>query len=142
MEKCMELANSFEQISGFPNVIGAIDGTHIPNKPPANDRESYINRKGLPSVNVMAVCDNKKKFTAVFANRAGSVHDARVLRVTPLSCPLEQASEFHVLGDSAYPLLPQLMVPYKDNGHLTPAQRKYNSCLSSTRGDRASFWAS
>lgn len=38
-----------------------------------------------------------------------------------------------MLGDSAYPCLKQLLVPYKDNGHLTRAQRIYNRRLSSCR---------
>lgn len=37
------------------------------------------------------------------------------------------------MGDSAYPCLKQVLVPYKDNGHLTHAQRTFNSKLSSCR---------
>lgn len=39
----------------------------------------------------------------------------------------------HLVGDKAYPLMPHLMTPYRDNGHLTEAQRHYNFCLSSVR---------
>jgi hypothetical protein len=39
----------------------------------------------------------------------------------------------HILGDSAYPLLPNLLVPYRDNGHLTAAQGRFNAVHSSTR---------
>lgn len=38
-----------------------------------------------------------------------------------------------MLGDSAYPCLTNLIVPYKDNGHLTRAQRNFNVKLSSCR---------
>lgn len=38
-----------------------------------------------------------------------------------------------MLGDSAYPCLPQLIVPYRDNGHLTRRQRIFNQKLSSCR---------
>ena len=38
--------------NGFPNVIGAIDGTHIKIDKPVRDAESYINRKGYYSVQV------------------------------------------------------------------------------------------
>lgn len=37
------------------------------------------------------------------------------------------------MGDSAYPCLKQLIVPYRDNGHLTRAQRNFNQKLSSCR---------
>lgn len=38
---------------------------------------------------------------------------------------------YYLLGDSAYPCLTHLMVPYRDNGHLTRAQRNFNRKLSS-----------
>lgn len=40
---------------------------------------------------------------------------------------------YYLLGDSAYPCLKQLIVPYRDNGHLTRAQRHFNQKLSSCR---------
>jgi len=39
----------------------------------------------------------------------------------------------YILGDSAYPCLECLIVPYRDNGHLTRAQRHFNSKLNSCR---------
>lgn len=39
--------------SGLPNVIGAIDCTHIPIKaPPGPNEGDFVNRKGIHSVNV------------------------------------------------------------------------------------------
>lgn len=43
------------------------------------------------------------------------------------------SDNYFLLGDSAYPCLKQLMVPYRDNGHLTRAQRHFNQKLSSCR---------
>lgn len=107
------IANAFAEVAGFPDVTGALDGTHIPVKPPVNNRDSYINRKGFPSINVLAVCDNKMMFLDVSADRAGSVHDARVLRVRNLRRKLEKSiltrANHHILADSVYPLLPQLL---------------------------------
>lgn len=38
--------------NGFPNVIGAIDGSHVKIDKPENDPDSYINRKGYYSIQV------------------------------------------------------------------------------------------
>lgn len=42
---------------------------------------------------------------------------------------------YRLLGDSAYPCLLRLLTPYRDNGHLSPAQRHFNTILSSQRVD-------
>lgn len=39
----------------------------------------------------------------------------------------------HLVGDLAYKLHENLLVPYRDNGHLTERQRNYNFCQSSAR---------
>ncbi|XP_018574759.1 protein ALP1-like [Anoplophora glabripennis] len=66
------------------------------------------------------------------------MHDARVFRLSPLYERLTRRDNFlppfyHLIGDSAYPLLPSLMKPYQDNGHLTRDQQIYNTKLSSIR---------
>ncbi|CAG2237774.1 HARBI1 [Mytilus edulis] len=53
------------RIGGFPNVIGAIDGTHIRIQAPTTDEASYVNRKGYHSINVQAVCDADDEETDV-----------------------------------------------------------------------------
>lgn len=58
----------FFDIAGFPNVLGAVDGTHIRIKRPHTDEASYVNRKRFHSLNVQAVCDAKgniSKFSLV-----------------------------------------------------------------------------
>ena len=65
----------------------------------------------------------------------GSWHDARAFGNTDVSRLLEEDPQalvpegMHVIGDSAYPLLQQLMKPYRDNGHLTARQRRFNEKL-------------
>lgn len=39
-------------ISGFPNVIGCIDGTQVPILAPSVNEADYVNRKGFHSINV------------------------------------------------------------------------------------------
>ena len=38
------MADSFERFSGFPRVIGAVDGCHIPIRTPSQYPQSYLNR--------------------------------------------------------------------------------------------------
>lgn len=41
--------------------------------------------------------------------------------------------DYYLLGDSAYPCTQHLVTPYKDNGHLTRAQKIFNIQLRSGR---------
>lgn len=50
--KALEIMEEFEKSSAFPNVIGAIDGTHIKIKAPYKDDQAYVNRKGYHSIHV------------------------------------------------------------------------------------------
>ncbi|XP_018566981.1 putative nuclease HARBI1 [Anoplophora glabripennis] len=120
----------------FPNVIGCVDGSHINIPAPSHDN-SYYNRKGTHSILLQGVCNAKKEFIDVSCGWPGSMHDARMWQESPL---YEKLSSFnfipansHLLGDSAYPIKTFIMVPFKDNGHLTQRQRNYNMCLSKTR---------
>lgn len=66
----------------------------------------------------------------------GSVHDARVFRYSGLQqmCAPEFFPEgTHVLADSAYTLQENVLVPYRDNGYLSPEERYFNRCLSGAR---------
>lgn len=64
-ERAKEVTNDFVKFSAFPNVIGAIDGTHITINAPRQDPQSYINRKKTYSVQVQ-VSIHKIKFVVVF----------------------------------------------------------------------------
>uniref|UniRef100_A0A667ZQ90 DDE Tnp4 domain-containing protein n=2 Tax=Myripristis murdjan TaxID=586833 RepID=A0A667ZQ90_9TELE len=62
----------------FPQVAGAIDGTHIGILAPADHPADYYNRKGFYSVLLQAVVDHKMKFWDINVGWPGKVHDARV----------------------------------------------------------------
>ncbi|CAL1672278.1 unnamed protein product [Lasius platythorax] len=138
-ERATEVMAAFKRVNAFPGVIGAIDGTHVEIRSPQDDNhQAYINRKGYPSVHVQAVCTQQLLFTSVFVGNAGSVHDARVFRISPVARYIENPeiyflNDSHLVGDAAYGIHPNMMVPYKDNGHLSPRQNNFNFCLSSAR---------
>lgn len=49
-DQAVSIMQGFEAISGFPGVIGAIDGTHIRINAPKENPADYINRKGYHSI--------------------------------------------------------------------------------------------
>ncbi|KAB0794568.1 hypothetical protein PPYR_01647 [Photinus pyralis] len=132
-------STEFRKRQGFPNVIGAIDGTHIPIVAPHNMANSYINRNKYYSIVLQGVCNARYKFIDCYAGPPGSVHDARVLKMSPLGKKLNHnihdlvPSDYHLLGDSAYSNASHLLTPYKDNGHLSRKQKNYNYKHSATR---------
>ncbi|XP_066599956.1 putative nuclease HARBI1 [Prorops nasuta] len=121
---------------GFPNTIGAIDGTHIKIAAPKTNPESYINRKGYTSIQLQVICNHELKFIHCYSGQVGSVHDMRVFRLSQIPnmcCPDKFPGDTHLIGDAAYAIQKYLMVPFKDNGHLSEEQVHFNKCLSRAR---------
>ncbi|XP_032690383.1 putative nuclease HARBI1 [Odontomachus brunneus] len=64
----------FEERSyGFPGVIGAIDGCHIPCKQPKDNAHDYYNRKGFHSIILQGICDHRRKFIDCFIGLPGRI---------------------------------------------------------------------
>ncbi|XP_047518829.1 putative nuclease HARBI1 isoform X2 [Pieris napi] len=110
----------------FPGIIGAIDGCHIEIIQPPGNANDYYNRKGTHSIILQGTCDHNGKFIDVLIGRPGRAHDASVFRTSTLY-------NQHILGDSAYPLMLNVLTPFKDNGHLSPQQIRYNVKHASIR---------
>lgn len=60
--EAITISSHFEQRSKIPNIIGFIDGTHIPILPPSKGYRDFVNRKGWPSLILQAVVDAEYKF--------------------------------------------------------------------------------
>ena len=81
----------------------------------------------------------------IFVGFPGRAHDANVFKNNPLyrhlpdiikKTPFRPLIEsYHIVGDSAFPLSPQLLTPFKKppNKDLNGVQKKYNRNLSSKR---------
>ncbi|MBW0525324.1 hypothetical protein O181_065039 [Austropuccinia psidii MF-1] len=73
------IKESFKQCQGLTNIIGAIDGTHIPIIPPPNDEwKSYVNRKGWHLIVFQCIVDGHGNFCNVYGGLPGSIHDSRI----------------------------------------------------------------
>ncbi len=129
--------SQIETISGFPNCIGMIDGSHFTllNKPQI-DPECYFTRKSRYALNCLLVCDHRRIFTFYSVGHVGSVHDNRVLRCSKLASETENyfVDKQYILGDSAYGTNFSFIVsPYKRPLADVGFNRTFNYLLSKSR---------
>ncbi|GBB98126.1 hypothetical protein RclHR1_31420001 [Rhizophagus clarus] len=97
----------FNNIGGFNNVIGAIDGTHIIlGTAPLKQPEIYWNRKKKYSIQCQGIVDHRGVFINYEIGWPGSVHDAKVYRNSFFYQNVSTLIKGwdYLLGDSAYPL--------------------------------------
>ncbi|GBG68521.1 hypothetical protein CBR_g3065 [Chara braunii] len=132
---------------GFPGCVGAIDYTHVYIEKPAGQRgECFYDRTGQFSVVVQVVCDHECRIQSVFVGCPGSVHDSRVLRVSPLHREAQRGGGVvgtggevlrggrtigrYLLDDAGYPQLPWIMTPVGGNSR-NEAEQVYDDCHTS-----------
>ena len=142
-----ELVRNYECYHGFPQCIGAVDGTHVDIKQPHENYTDFTNRKGRYSFNVQALCDYRQRFIDVVIKWPGSVHDARIFSNSSLNAFLlsgevtnipkvivegEKEVPICIIGDPAYPLLPYLMKEFPSGG-TTDSEQFFSYRLSSAR---------
>ncbi|KAM3619675.1 uncharacterized protein V6R79_011663 [Siganus canaliculatus] len=120
-DELQQIGAGFQRLAGsaaFGRVVGSIDGCHIRIKPPSADAQCYFNRKLFYSVQLQAVCDHQCQFLDLFVGYPGSVHDARVLKNSPLYVhSLYQPEGYYILGDGGYPCMSEpmaIITPYRE----------------------------
>jgi hypothetical protein len=117
------------------NIVGAIDGIHIPIKRPTRTSLEFINRKGWSSYNVQALCDERGLFTDVCIGSPGCMNDIGNLYLSELyhhrSAAIPQG--YFVIGDGGYVLLPWMLIPFDVTECNTVEKRLFNKMLSQQR---------
>ncbi|CAI7845620.1 unnamed protein product [Closterium sp. NIES-54] len=108
-----EMALDFCAIKGVPNVIGAIDGTHIQIKGMEAHRGDYFYRKSVYSMQLQVTCDSKGVIWDYMVGNPGSMQDQRVFSTSDLHGRLESAeiAPYQLVGDAAYPLKSYMLTP-------------------------------
>ncbi|CAG8818881.1 3902_t:CDS:1, partial [Dentiscutata erythropus] len=109
-----EIHNEFEQMQGFPLVIGAIDGSHIPvfQAPDRLNKDVYFSRKHKYGIHLQGIVDHRGYFIHYDIGWPASVYDAKVFQNSSIYTQqnIFFEGEEYLLGDSA---LPFVMTPFK-----------------------------
>ena len=77
-QRLREIVEEFETLWGFPQVVGAVDGTHIPILKPIECPSDYYNWKECYSILVHSIVDSQGLFIDVNIRWSGKVHDVHV----------------------------------------------------------------
>lgn len=75
-----QIKQRFYDIARIPNIIGAVDGTHIPILSPSEQEPVYVNRKQYHSINVQVVASRDYQIFDAVAKWPGSTHDSYIWR--------------------------------------------------------------
>lgn len=81
---------TFRDLFRLPNIVGAIDGTHIRINAPRESAVDYFSRYQQHDFGIKAVADGNILFRDFSAGYPGSMHDARILRNNTLYQRAEQ----------------------------------------------------
>ncbi|XP_063363935.1 putative nuclease HARBI1 [Cydia amplana] len=135
-----DVAAAFEQKYGLPDLLGAVDCTHVSIFPPPRPHGlQFINRKGKHTINVQLIADVNCRLLHVNAQYPGRVHDQFIFNHSVIKNEMRRLYDhrigsYYLLGDSGYGLEPWLMTPVL-NAAPESAEERYTAwhCLSATR---------
>ena len=133
----------------FPNLMGALDGKHVPCKAPPNSGSEFCNYKGFYSVILLALVSSDYKFMWADISGNGASSDAQMFNNSDLKKGLEndniigwprptplpndtQDVPYYIVGDDAFALRTFMMKPYSTR-NMTKEERIFNYRLSRAR---------
>ena len=107
-----EISSNPKYYPFFKDVIGALDGTHVPCSPLAEECEAYCNRKGGVSQNCLVVCSFDLRFLYVLSGWEGSIVDMAMYRdAHAVDLPILEGKTY--LADAGFGACDTLLVPFQ-----------------------------
>ncbi|XP_052813040.1 putative nuclease HARBI1 [Mya arenaria] len=129
---CFPSGDRVLQVKQQFGAMAVIDCTHVLIKKPSANAEDYIGRKGVPTINVQAVCDASYMITSAVVMWPGRTHDACIWRQCALRRRFEDGDmQGFLLADSGYACTRYMLTPYMNP--VGEAQARYNGALCRTR---------
>lgn len=104
-----------------------MDASEIEIRQPLQQLQAYTSRKCKTTIKVQVVSTWNLKFLDVSVGWPGSMHDGRIFRNSSLSTAIRLKfadSDHHIIADTAYRLLPQVLTPFRNRGHLEDVGHK------------------
>lgn len=139
---------TFTDLSRLPNIVGAIGGSHVRIRAPAENAAVYFSRCQQYDFVIQAIVNGKRLFIDFACGFPGSMHDWRICRCSDVYRNAERRNILtepvvntcirgdeigpYLVGDSAYTLSPWLIKPYPE-GTRDPDKILFNKNLSSAR---------
>ncbi|XP_065864985.1 protein ALP1-like [Euphorbia lathyris] len=147
--KITEIKSKFEKIRGLPNCCGVIDTTHIMMLLPSSDPASnvWLDHEKNHSMVLQAIVDPEMRFLDIVTGWPGKMKDSALFQTSNFSkmcereerlngkkVQLSEGSEIreYIIGDSGFPLLPYLIVPYNGK-ELSEPEAEFNKRHSATQ---------
>ncbi|XP_014667133.1 PREDICTED: uncharacterized protein LOC106808794 [Priapulus caudatus] len=143
-----QVAVNFYRKWNYPFCLGALDGKHVAIRQPCGTGSEFFNYKHFFSVVLFALTDADYRFLYVNVGSTGRSGDAGIFRTSSLLQAMQNQSldfpppentpvsdtkcNYHIIGDDAFPLRPDLMKPYPHK-NLEHAKRIFNYRLSRAR---------
>lgn len=144
-----EVKSKFEKIQGLPNCCGVVDTTHIMMCLPTSDPACnvWLDSEKNHSMILQAIVDPDMRFRDIVTGWPGKMKDSMVFqssnfcklcdtgeRLNGEKLKLSEGSEIreYIIGDSSYPLLPYLIIPYEGK-ELPDIKSEFNKTHSETQ---------
>ena len=117
--------DTFEEEYKFPQIVGAIDSCHIEINAPPENKEDYFNRKQYYSINQRGTVNLRLLFQHVAVGYPGSIHDARVLRLSGIFDLAENEEILSAPTRMVHGGLLRPIKPFSNRGCLSPQKRRF-----------------
>lgn len=130
-EKLIETQKKFLNIKRFPNVIGALNFTHINIQSPTAESKTYKNKNGTFSINVQIVADADLRILDI-TTHSGSLDENIIFETSQLKLDFTKGKypNCFLLGSHNYNCTNYLLTPI--NYPKTSAEHKYNTSHNET----------